>query len=622
MLKKLLFITAITLSSTTFAQAPQKMSYQAVVRDASTNLVASSPVGMRLSIHQGTAAGLVVYSETQTVTSNANGLVSLVIGDGAVVSGDLTTIDWSTGMYFIQSETDVTGGTTYTITGTSQLLSVPYALYAENAGVPGVAGPMGPAGADGAVGPAGADGAVGPAGADGAVGPAGAAGADGADGAVGPAGAAGADGAVGPAGADGAVGAQGPAGADGAAGTAGATGPAGADGAVGPAGADGAVGAAGPTGADGAVGPAGATGPAGAANMTGTTDYVVKFTGATTGGNSTIRDNGTGVAINAAPSNLYQLYTYDSQLTVDGDGQATIYGYRTRDSQNDGIGYSTFGTNSGVLGYNYWGDIYTFGVTGTSYNDYTRTGGVLGAETSGTYWGSLGYKNSGSATFGVYGSAGYASGAGLLPTTEFEGIGGGFYGGVVGSISKGAIIGQLNSGELFSSYNSGNTYTKGKNVEMVENNGSSTPMYAVTSTEVTMYAKGAAQLVNGEAFISFENNYANLLGENPIVTVSPNGNCNGVYIASVSKKGFTVKEMNAGTSNVQISWISIGNRIDNRMDAATELVSSPNFDRNIQQVLFDDGNKEGSAKGIWWDGTTVQFGVLPESLSKVVRSEK
>ncbi len=551
MLKKLLFIAAIAFTSATFAQAPQKMSYQAVVRDASNDLVASSPVGMRISIHEGTAAGTVVYSETQTITSNANGLVSLVIGDGAVVSGDLSTIDWSTGMYFIESETDVTGGTNYTITGTSQLLSVPYALYAENAGVPGVPGPQGPAGADGADG---VDGATGP------MGPQGPAGADGVDGATGP------------------MGPQGPAGAD------------------------------------------GATGPAGSANITGTTNYVVKFTGATTGGNSSIQDNGTSVAINGFPSNSYQLYTYKQQLTADGDGQATIYGYRTRDSQNDGTGYSTFAANSGILGYNFWGDLYTFGVTGTSYNDYTRTGGVMGAQTSGTYWGSLGYKNSGSATYGVYGSAGYASGAGLLPTTEFEGIGGGFYGGVVGSISKGAIIGQLNSGELFSSYNSGNTYTKGKNVEMVESNGSTTPMYAVTSAEVTMYAKGSAQLVNGEAYISFENSYASLLGENPIVTVSPNGNCNGVYIASVDKKGFTVKEMNGGTSNVQISWISVGNRVDNRLDAATELVSSPNFDRNVQQVLFDDGNKEGVAKGIWWDGTTVQFGVLPESLSKVVRN--
>jgi hypothetical protein len=426
-------------------------------------------------------------------------------------------------------------------------------------------------------------------------------------------------GVAGPAGADG------PTGAVGAAGVAGATGAIGADGAtgsVGPAGPAGVAGLTGAIGAAGATGAVGATGPAGAANMTGTTDYVVKFTGATTGGNSSIRDNGTGVAINGAPTTTNRLNVFQVQLTATGDNQATILGYRTRDSQNDGTGYAVNVGNHGVQGGNFWGDLYTFGVAGHSYNDYTRTGGVLGAEWGANYWGSLGYRNSGGTNYGVYGSAGYASGAGLLPSAEFQGIGGGFYGGIVGSISKGQVIGQLNSGELFASYNSGNTYTLGKNVELVKVNQMTTPVYSVTSINATIYSKGTTQLVNGEAFISFDAAYTSLLGENPIVTVSPNGNCNGVYIASVNKEGFTVKEMNNGTSSVAISWISVGNRIDNRMAEATKLVSSPTFERNIQQVLFNDGNLEGKSMGIWWDGSQVQFGELPTSLTKVDRTEK
>src|SRR5690554_566777 len=88
---------------------------------------------MQISILQGSASGTAVYVETQTPTSNANGLVSLEIGAGTVVSGDFTTIDWANGPYFIKTETDPTGGTSYTITGTSQLLSVPYALHAKTA---------------------------------------------------------------------------------------------------------------------------------------------------------------------------------------------------------------------------------------------------------------------------------------------------------------------------------------------------------------------------------------------------------------------------------------------------------------------------------------------------------
>lgn len=120
------------MTTSVFAQAPEKMSYQAVVRDGNNALVTSSSVGMQISILQGSVTGTTVYSETQTPTSNANGLVSLEIGDGTVVSGDFTTIDWANGPYFIKTETDPTGGTNYTITGTSQLLSVPYALHANN----------------------------------------------------------------------------------------------------------------------------------------------------------------------------------------------------------------------------------------------------------------------------------------------------------------------------------------------------------------------------------------------------------------------------------------------------------------------------------------------------------
>jgi hypothetical protein len=88
---------------------------------------------MRLSILQNTATGTAVYVETQTVTTNDNGLVTLAIGTGSVISGDFATIDWGGDSYFIQTEMDPTGGDTYTLTGASQLLSVPYALYAKTA---------------------------------------------------------------------------------------------------------------------------------------------------------------------------------------------------------------------------------------------------------------------------------------------------------------------------------------------------------------------------------------------------------------------------------------------------------------------------------------------------------
>ena len=121
-------VGALLLTLSSFAQAPEKMSYQAVIRDASNALVTNQQVGMQISILQGSTA---VYEETQTPTSNTNGLVTLEIGTGTIVSGIFSSIDWSADKYFINIETDPAGGTNYTIRGKSQLLSVPYAFYAN-----------------------------------------------------------------------------------------------------------------------------------------------------------------------------------------------------------------------------------------------------------------------------------------------------------------------------------------------------------------------------------------------------------------------------------------------------------------------------------------------------------
>ena len=292
-MKKILLsiFTIATMAISIFGQAPEGFKYQAVVRDASNAILANQPVGIQLTIQQGSAGGTAVYTEMFSPTTNSYGLVNLEIGTGTTTD-DFTTIDWSNGTYFIETAIDVAGGTNYSVMGTSQLMSVPYALYAKTSG--NGAGPQGPAGqdgtngADGAPGPAGADGTNGidgTNGADGATGPAGADGTNGADGAPGPAGADGtngidgtngADGAPGPAGADGtngADGAPGPAGADGTNGADGAPGPAGNDGAAGatgPQGNDGAAGATGPQGPQGNDGTAGATGPQGPQGNDGT----------------------------------------------------------------------------------------------------------------------------------------------------------------------------------------------------------------------------------------------------------------------------------------------------------------------------------------------------------------
>jgi hypothetical protein len=149
-----------------YAQAPNKFSYQAVVRDAANTLVTNAPVGTKISLLQGSATGASVYEETHTSTTNANGLATIEIGGGTVVSGTFATINWAAGSYFIKTETDPADGTAYSITGTSELVSVPFALYAASGnqgpagpqGIQGIAGPIGPQGVAGVAGPQGIQG--------------------------------------------------------------------------------------------------------------------------------------------------------------------------------------------------------------------------------------------------------------------------------------------------------------------------------------------------------------------------------------------------------------------------------------------------------------------------------
>jgi hypothetical protein len=161
------FIATVIMLSSAMAQAPQKMSYQSVIRNASGALVANQAVGVKISLLQGSATGTAVYVETQNPTTNANGLASFQIGGGTVVSGSFASINWAAGPYFVKTETDPTGGSNYSIAGTTQLLSVAYALYAANSGTPGPAGATGATGAKGDKGDTGAQGIQGIAGTNG-----------------------------------------------------------------------------------------------------------------------------------------------------------------------------------------------------------------------------------------------------------------------------------------------------------------------------------------------------------------------------------------------------------------------------------------------------------------------
>ena len=213
-----LLVAVLNFSLSAFAQLPNKFNYQGVVRNSAGVPVSNQPVQLKISILDASATGTLLYQEKHSVTTNTFGLYNVVIGAGTVLTGTFVAINWGFQDKYIKTEISTNNGLTFNTLGTSQLLAVPYAMYAGSTNTPGPTGPQGPQGIQGVAGP------QGPQGPQGATGPAGPTGATGLTGATGP---------------QGPIGLTGPAGPQGPTGLTGATGLQGATGATGPAGANG-----------------------------------------------------------------------------------------------------------------------------------------------------------------------------------------------------------------------------------------------------------------------------------------------------------------------------------------------------------------------------------------------
>lgn len=347
---------------------------------------------------------------------------------------------------------------------------------------------------------------------------------------------------------------------------------------------------------------------------TGANNFHVKWTTAgSVIGNSLIQDNGTTLSINQPPSPLYQMYVYKQQLTAGGDGQHSLMGYRTRDSQNDGTAYSQVAANSATTGYNFWGDLYTFGVAGWNYNDYSRCAGTFGADVSGIYWGALGYRSSGLINYGVYGSAAYANGAGFMSNNQSNSIGAGFYGGVMGGWVRGDVLGFTSAGEVYASYNLGNEYTSGYQADIVDNGVSRNVAYATTATKLKVTDDGYDNLVNGQKTVVYSPEFASLLdkSQKPVVTVTAIGSPVGLYIKAVSENQFTVATIDGSTATVEFSWSVSGRRIDAAKASLPAILKDSKFDDKIDGAMFNENIKEQNGKSLWWDGKELRTDTPP-----------
>lgn len=279
-------LVLILIAQSIWSQVPHKFNYQAIARDGSGAIIISQNISVRFSIRDIAATGPIIYQETQHLQTNQFGLFTAMIGDGPAGIGNFSSINWGSGLKYLQVEFDAQGGNNYLIVGSSQLLSVPYALYAETSG-------NGGGGATGATGANGNNGITGVTGANGLNG---------------------------------------------------LTGPTGAKGNTGATGANGLNGATGATGLKGNTGSTGVTGAAGAGHVSGTLNYVAKFTPDSVSlGNSSIFDNGTNVGIHTStPQSGLQIHNINSttlQLTTDSTGKNVSDGFliSINDSSEAGI---------------------------------------------------------------------------------------------------------------------------------------------------------------------------------------------------------------------------------------------------------------------------------------------
>jgi hypothetical protein len=142
-MRSLYFLFSMLLSTAVFAQVPQGLNYQGIARNQNGSILAAQPIGVRFSILNKSTSGTLLFQETQQATTNNFGLFTLAIGKGSPVTGDFSAINWGTDSKFLKVEISLQGAANFQLQGTTQLLSVPYALYAEKSGTTGAQGPAG-----------------------------------------------------------------------------------------------------------------------------------------------------------------------------------------------------------------------------------------------------------------------------------------------------------------------------------------------------------------------------------------------------------------------------------------------------------------------------------------------
>ncbi|MCK5766319.1 MAG: hypothetical protein KAH26_10040, partial [Bacteroidales bacterium] len=325
-------------------------------------------------------------------------------------------------------------------------------------------------------------------------------------------------------------------------------------------------------------------------------------------------------ALGTATAGVYARLTPDgsSQVLSDGDFAIKGVGVEIQSVANQGGGYAMGNQVGGVLGYNSQGTSYSAGVAGyTESSPQNRASAVFGGLWNGSEWGALGYENSSNNQYGGYFTS-QTTGGGKAMGEASSSIGIGVYGDLFGAHIHGDVYGLYTQGENYGLFTEGDVYRTGADIHLQQDNsGQSNVMYTLVSTEMTVQTYGIGQLQSGKSTISFDDAFANVVSANEpiIVTVTPIGKSEWVYLEKVDENGFTVLENNDGRSNVQFSWIAIGKRKGfENMSLPAEVIAS-DYSQKIQSGLHNDNDITTDGEGLYYQNGVLVKGQPPQSIS-------
>jgi len=343
--------------------------------------------------------------------------------------------------------------------------------------------------------------------------------------------------------------------------------------------------------------------------------------------------SGTSYGLYSTSSGSYGLYAYGSgsygvygyrPYGNYGSGRATVYGYRGGyyGETNGGTSYYYSSVDVALHGYSYYGNNYSFGVAGHNFNDYKRTGGAFGAYYSGSYWGSLGYKNSGGSGYGGYFTS-YTSGGGRRrPTPAISSgmdgeahisVGIGAWGDLFGEDIHGEVYGSYIEGGRYALYTDGDRYTKGMDIHLTDVGDENMAVsYTNTSTRATISMDGVSELSGGSRRVDFDESFRKLANTDGHITVTatPMGPSNGIYITDIGPDGFTVVENHDGNSDVSFTWIAIAERIDakSQEELPPEVVSA-DYTEKLSRGLHNDCDTQTDGEGLYFQNGELIVGM-------------